>query len=226
MNLARIVGTFTLALLGAVPARADDLGSSKRWSIDASTGAAYVTNRAFDTVGGSDALPVGDFRASYTPGWLSDHLELNAAFVIAGEGGSTLSTWQTSFGMDSFQLGASYRWRPSRWISFYGRGAVVLDVDRLSLSATNDALPLSQTALTVGGLLGLGTELTFFHEPLVDVGLTVEVGYALRFNDARFNQMKPDVGGSSPTPIAFEPVNAGQYDVSGMQWRLGLAVHF
>ena len=211
----------------ASPALADDeVASVHRWSIDASTGASYVTDRSFDLVGGSDALPVGDFRLSFTPGWVHDHLELNAAYVILGEGGSALSTWQTSFQMQSVQLGALYRWRPSEVLSFFGRGAFVLDIDRLSLAASNDSLPLAQSALTAGVLLGAGTELTFVHARRFDAGITLEVGYALRFNPARFDQMKPDEGGAKPAPIAFESVNAGSFDVSGIQWRLGLAVHF
>jgi hypothetical protein len=221
-----LIAAVSLVLLASLSAQADELAPARRWGLDASTGASYITDRNFDLVGGADALPVGDFRASFTPGWLANHLELNAAYVITGEGGSSASSWQSSFGMQSIQLGASYRWRPSTWIGFYARAAAVLDVDKLTLSATTDSLPLSQTAVTAGALGGLGTEFTFVHERHFDAGLTLEVGYALRFNSARFDQLKPDTGGAAPAPVAFAPVNAGAFDVSGIQWRVGVAVHF
>jgi hypothetical protein len=227
------------ATLTPLAARASDLGDAEpaptvvapqerlsRWAIDASTGAAYITSRSFDLIGGADAMPVGDFRVSFTPGWLHRHLELNLAYVITGEGGSTFQDWQTSFQMQTVQLGALYRWRFGDRLSLYARAAGLVDFDHLSLSMGSGTLPVSQDAVT-GGVVGAGgLELIALRDRNFDLGFTLEVGYGQRFESASFENLTAQVGDPKPQPIAVTGINAGTLDVSGIEWRLGVAVHF
>jgi hypothetical protein len=218
--LATSLGLLLAALAGPT-ASAQGLG---RWSVEAGTGASYVTDRSFDFAASSDAMPVGDLRVGYRPGWLGNHLELGLAYVGATLGATTFQAWNTSLTVHSFQPGVLYRWSFGDRLSAYGRVAGLVDTARLDLSA-GEALPLYQRLWTGGALGAAGAEVIAVRGELTQIGVLAEVGYAYRPVKAHFDHLAPDVGGGSPAPVAVTPVDAGSIDLSGVQWRLSLALH-
>jgi len=205
-------------------ARADT--NLSRWEVDASAGAAYVTDPSFDLVGGNDALAAWNVRANVAPGWMQRRLEISAGFQGNGEGGSTFQTWQTSLTVRTLQLGLIYR-QPIRGpFLVYGRAVGLFDFDHMELWTTDDSLHLQQSTNTFGVEASVGGEVIAVNWERASLGFDLEVGYALRFSAAHFDTMKPDDGGAKPAPVAFAPVNVGGINLSGIQWRLGAAVHF
>jgi hypothetical protein len=212
------------ALLVSSLAAAEDRPT--KWSLSAATGASYVTDRSYDLIDGTDAVPVADLRAGFSPGWQGDRIELNVGYVRAGQGGTSFQTWQTELRTQTVQLGATYRYRFHVPFAVYGRAAWLVDFDRMELW-TDDASPhLAQSTVTYGALAAGGGEAVIFDSGRAKVGLCLEVGYALRFAPANFDHLLPDVGDPKPAPVQFTAVNAGKVDLSGVQWRLGAAVHF
>jgi hypothetical protein len=172
-------------------------------------------------------MPVIDLRVAYSPGWLAGRLALTLDYVGASGGGTTFGSWQTSLAVHSFQAGALYRYPVVGPLRVFGRAAALLDADHLNLSAGDNALQLGQWAATAGALAGAGAEVVASPSPSWQLGLVVEVGYALRFNEARFDRVQPSVdSGTSPAPVPFTPVDLGSLSLSGLQWRLGASVHF
>ncbi|MBS2032179.1 MAG: hypothetical protein JST54_30045 [Deltaproteobacteria bacterium] len=218
-----ILVALTMVALGST-ARAEN--NLSRWEVDASAGAAYVTDPSFDLVGGNDALAAANLRANFAPGWMQRRIEISAGFQGNGEGGSTFETWQTSLTVRTLQLGLIYR-QPLRGpFLVYGRAVGLFDFDHLELWTTDNSLHLQQTTHTGGVEASVGAEVIAVTWERASLGFNLEVGYALRFAAASFDTLKPDDGSAKPTPVAFAAVNVGGINLSGIQWRLGAAVHF
>lgn len=210
-------------LLGAAPAQAEPLDA--RWSVQASAGAAYVTDRSLDFIGGTDAMTVGDVRAGWAPWAWGRVVELNLGYTGTSERGTTFGSFETDLTVRTLQLGATYRRALVGPLTGFVRVAGLLDFARMELWSGEDALRLSQSTRGLGGIGTAGVEAAVVRWPHAQLGLVAEVGYALR-TAAKFDALSPDVGDPKPAPVAFTPVNAGTLSLSGIQWRLGAAVHF
>jgi len=227
-----LIPTAVLALMAAAaPAGAEGISAAAdpaplRWSVALSAGAAYATDPSFDLVSGGDAMPAGEVRVGFSPGWLSGRLELDAAYGYHGAAGTTFQRWQTSLAVQSFQLGARYGLPVWRWLGVYGRAAALADIDHLALSSTDGAWRARQTTSTFGVLGALGAEARVVRTARFALGLALEVGYAQRFGAAHFGALVSSAGGDGPAPVAFAPVDAGRVDLSGLQWRMGVIAHF
>jgi hypothetical protein len=222
--MRRLISLLALAFVLPSLARAEEPRPVPRWWIQVEGGASYLSDRSFDLVASTDPVGVGDVRFGFVPGWYHDRIELDLGYAGGSLGGEALGTFKTNFEIHSLQLGVRYRQPIASFFSVYGRVAGLVDFNGLHLSDADANVRLSQWATTGGLLFNAGAELDAFTWRGGAVGFLLEFGYALRFNQARFDKISVD--DTAKESVAFSPVNVGSLNVSGIQWRLGAVVHF
>lgn len=221
-----LLGVLIACTLLARPALADE--QIPRWSIEVGGGAHFLIDPADALATGSGTIGVGDLRLGYTPTWLGNRIELELAFAGGAVGGSAFQSYDAEIQRHSFELGAKYRLPLGRHFNFFGRAAFLVNIDGLSLdSQANTAVKLGQFVATAGLELAVGAEWLIVSRPRFGFGLQVEGGFAVDFNQARFDNVR--AGGTNEagaTPIVTSGINAGSINMSGPDFRVGLAFHF
>jgi len=224
---ARLVAGVLLA--GAMLARGASADEQvPRWSIELGGGAHFLTDPADSFATGSGVIGVGDLRLGYTPGWLHDRLELEFAFAGGAVGSSAFQSYDTEVQRHSFELGARYRFPIGRHFNFFARGAFLVNVDGLSLdSEANTAVKLGQFVATAGLELAVGAEWLIVARPRFGFGIQVEGGYSVDFTRAQFSHVTATgTNEAGTTPLSDPGIDAGAINMSGPDFRVGVAFHF
>jgi hypothetical protein len=221
---ARYLAVFVAATAISGTGRAQE--NLLRWSFEAGSGASYLTNRNFDFVAATDALPVGAFRLSYIPNIFEDHLQVEIGFVTASLGGMTFQTWQTQLQVNSFDAGFRFREPFARYFVGYARIVGLLDLDVLGVGATDGSnKQVWQQVVTGGAELDAGLEWNIYNWQMVGVGVLAEFGYAFRVA-SNFNHVMPSVEQTQPSTIPITGASLGTLDTSGIQYRFAAVLHF
>lgn len=203
-----------------------------RWGVRTGLGANVLTDRALDLTSTYDAVFAGELVFSVQPLRQKHGLDLELGVSGSGTTATAFQAYSATLNTTSLLVGARYREPLVRWLNVYGRLGATLDWSTLTLKENETSMKLSDVAFTAGVQGAVGGEWVFRirsddERPKVELGAFLELGWVQRFNQARFNELKPE-GATKTTPerIAFQPIDAGSLKLSAPYWRVGALLRF
>jgi hypothetical protein len=209
-----------LALL-AVPALA---AAAPPISISTSVGAQVVTERSYDLVDQDDHLTLWRVDAGWRFPVARGELEASLGVFTGGTEATLHERTNAQLWLRGLEAAAVWRYPLARVIEPYARLGAGLDWSSLSLR--NQGPTISQTALGLFATAALGTQLVarLGENGQRALVLDLGVGYAWRQRHD-YRELRPE----QPTgadAIAFSSLPAGTLNLSGITYRVGLALRF
>ena len=213
----------TLTLVGGtawaeLPVLAADVGVT----------ANVISTRQFDLVSSTDHLALGHVGAAITFEIPYSALDVELAYHGGEVAEQAHSTVKASLAMKGVEVGATWRYPWLRHLHPYAHLGVGVDWATLTLFDTSR---LTQTVANPSGtgLVGVQVPFRLARKPagrapvlLIDVG----VGYTLRPGYA-FTTLAPTPGTPQPAdPVPSSTVNVGTMPLSGITYRVLLALRY
>lgn len=221
------MGRLILALvLVLTPVLAE--ASTPNWHVEIGGGSHWVTDPSYDLVSTSDMSAAFVLAAGWTPGWLEDRLAFRLGYRASSARSRVFATWTADFNLASFDAGARYDFASAGRAKAFARGALLVDIAALDISAGDSSV--AATAFGAGVTAALGGEWSF-HQPTSEAGvrfsILIEAGWSQRFTKARFDVSAPaDHQSTGPAPIESVPVNVGDIGLSGAFAQAAAVVRF
>lgn len=191
--------------------------------IGISTGALVVQARSYDFVDDDDHLGLWRVETSWTKEAWRGQLQLGLGGFSGATKAAAHQTLSADLWLRGIEASATYRYPALRWLEPYARAAVALEWATLSVLAGQR---LEQTALApVGsGLLGVDVVVPLAGAARRALVLDLGVGYAVR-SAYQFDELKaPSPAKPGPENIPRSGVPLGALQLSGITYRIGVAL--